>query len=253
MSAGRIEGLGIGVLSWRAHATLRQSLQSYAENGFLSLFDERVIYFSDISDADRSIAAEFGWEARGGPNAGIAGGMKELAQALGTKNVVLLQNDNPIVESKAFAEQHLREATVLLESGEADLVRLRHRWQVGEQFSDLDKYLRYHPIHRASPEVDRSFHDPLSFAPAGAFAKALRRLEKQRALGWGKGDQFGKCINRIHQPLFVQARKPAADSVDEGCTGFGLVRGDFRRKGVQPQKGGANRHGKGFSYPTGHT
>jgi hypothetical protein len=176
MSAGRIEGLGIGVLSWRAHATLRQSLQSYAENGFLSLFDERVIYFSDISDADRAIAAEFGWEARGGPNAGIAGGMKALAQALDTKNIVLLQNDNPIVESKVFAEQHLREATALLDSGEADLVRLRHRWQVGEGFSDLDKYLRYHPIHRASPEVDRSFHDPRSFAPGGAIARAVRRL-----------------------------------------------------------------------------
>jgi hypothetical protein len=111
-------------------------------------------------------------------DAGIAGGMKALAQALGTKHVVLLQNDNPIVEPKAFAEQHLREATALLDTGEADLVRLRHRWQVGEGFSDLDKYLRYHPIHCASPEVDRSFHDPRSFAAGGGFAKTLRRLAR---------------------------------------------------------------------------
>ena len=178
MRAGTIEGLGIGVLSWRAHATLRQSLRSYAENGFLSLFERRVIYFSDISDADRAIAAEFGWEARGGPNAGIAGGMKALAQSLDTRHVVLLQNDNPIVEPFAFAEAHLREATGLLESREADLVRLRHRWQVGEGFSDLDKYLRYHPARRPSPEVDRSFHDPRSFEPGGGLVKKLRRLAR---------------------------------------------------------------------------
>lgn len=178
MSAGTIEGLGIGVLSWRAHATLRQSLQSYADNGFLSLFEKRVIYFSDISDEDRAIAAEFGWEAQGGSNAGIAGGMKALGLALQTKHIILLQNDNPIVEPQSFASAHLREATALLDSGEADLVRLRHRWQVGEQFSDLDKYLRYHDVRFASPELEPSFHDPRSFAPGGGFARALRRLAR---------------------------------------------------------------------------
>ena len=40
--------IGLGILSWNAHETLIKSLQSYPSD-FLDFFDEKIIYFSDIS------------------------------------------------------------------------------------------------------------------------------------------------------------------------------------------------------------
>jgi hypothetical protein len=143
--------IGIGVLSWRAHQTLINSLECYKENGFLSMFDEKVIYFSDMSDEDIAIAKEYGWSYAGGPNEGIAGGMKRLGENMKSDYILLLQNDNPIVEDSEFAIDHIRKAVSMLESRKADVVRLRHRWQVGEGFSDVRKYLKFFPAQNVSP------------------------------------------------------------------------------------------------------
>lgn len=136
--------IGIGVLSWQAHTTLTKSLESYKHNGFLDLFDRKMIYFSDISDEDKAIAKRYGWDYAGGANEGIAGGMKKLAEHMDTDYILLLQNDNPIIEEADFARRHIRDAISLLEDGTADLARMRHRWKVGEGFADVDKYLRYY-------------------------------------------------------------------------------------------------------------
>ena len=167
--------VGIGVLSWRAHDTIRKSLASYRDNGFLQFFDQRLIYFSDISDEDRALAAEFGWECAGGENSGIAGGMKQLAMHLKTDYVLLLQNDNPIVEDKAFAEAQLREAVTLLESGEADVVGLRHRWMVGEGFVCVKKYLKFYPARHVSPLFMPEFHPVKPNDMKDSWAKKILR------------------------------------------------------------------------------
>jgi hypothetical protein len=173
--------LGIGILSWRAHDTLRHSLESYtACAGFLDLFDKRVIYFSDISDADRALAAQYGWTAVGGPNAGIAAGMKNLAHALGTDYVLLLQNDNPIVEPAAFAHAHIRAAITLMQNGQAHMARMRHRWHVGEGFSDVIKYLRYFPALYIAPDF--------SWEQAGIDARRT-------------GDNWRKKLRRFARPF----------------------------------------------------
>lgn len=168
--------IGIGILSWRAHKTLRQSLDSYRDNGFLDLFDQKLIYFSDMSDDDIAIAHEYGWEHAGGPNEGIAGGMKRLGENLKTDFIVLLQNDNPICESADVARQMVKGGLGLLMSDRADIVRLRHRWKVGEGFADVSKYLKYYPVHQKGIEFEPQEHELKSVSYSAKFKKMLMRL-----------------------------------------------------------------------------
>ena len=151
--------IGVGVLSWKAHQTLEKSLQSYRDNGFLDMFDSKLIYFSDMVDADEAIAKKYGWDYAGGPNKGIAYGMKMMAEYLDTDYILLLQNDNPIVEDAEFAKKHIKEAVNLIETGKADMARMRHRWRVGEGFADVEKYLRYYNARSPSPQFIPTEHD----------------------------------------------------------------------------------------------
>ena len=106
--------IGLGILSWNAHDTLRKSLDSYPAE-FLSFFDQTMIYFSDLSNDDKIIANEYGWNYAGGPNEGIAGGMKRLAENMNTDYILLLQNDNPLCESVNFSCDHIQQAVDMMD------------------------------------------------------------------------------------------------------------------------------------------
>ncbi|MEJ0022020.1 MAG: hypothetical protein WDN76_00130 [Alphaproteobacteria bacterium] len=81
---GSSETIGFGVLSWRDRETLRNSLESYRQENFASLFDRALIYFQEIEDADRAIAAEFGFEAAGDEtNRGILGRLQGDGRSAG--------------------------------------------------------------------------------------------------------------------------------------------------------------------------
>lgn len=139
-----ISGLGVGILSWRAHETLRRTLESYRARGLADLTEERAVFFNEISDADRALAAEFGFEARGDRrNLGLLEGTGALAESLRSDCLLLLQNDCPLCVSREETERYLSAAVQLLEDGRADIVRCRHRWNVGEGFSDIGNYLKY--------------------------------------------------------------------------------------------------------------
>ena len=168
--------IGLGILSWNAHDTLRQSLQSYPAD-FLEFFDEKIIYFSDVSEQDKGIASAFGWAYAGGPNEGIFGGMKRLGENLTSDFIILLQNDNPLFENAQFSISHIQKAVELLERKQGDLARMRHRWKVGEGFADVTKYLKYYdPQHVAKDYIaDDHGYPCLDSLP---FKKMMRRLLK---------------------------------------------------------------------------
>jgi hypothetical protein len=168
--------IGIGILSWRSHKTLRSSLDSYAQNGFLDMFDEKVIYFSDIDAADKELANIYGWTCVGGANQGIAGGMKNLALNMSSDYIILLQNDNPIVEKSEFSVEHIKNAVRLLHEGKADLARLRHRWQVGEGFVDVEKYLGFFAAQNISCDFVEKFHNIQKGDYKDSVFKMLKRL-----------------------------------------------------------------------------
>ncbi|MBN1783680.1 MAG: hypothetical protein JW812_01805 [Alphaproteobacteria bacterium] len=170
--------IGLGILSWKAHETLRKTLTSYKKEKLTSLFDENIIYFSDISNADKKIAKEFGFKAVGGKNKGIAVGTENLAKAFKTDYILIVQNDNNLVEKLDFSKKHLREAIEILNTKQADLVRMRHRWRVGEGFADVIKYLKFYPAHQKDSDFIPAEHGVNPKAYKDTFRKKIRRLTR---------------------------------------------------------------------------
>jgi hypothetical protein len=133
----------IGILSWKAHETLVKTLRSYEKAGIATIFDEAVIHFNSRSPEDEAIAGEFGWRAAGDErNLGLLAGTEQLARELSGDIVLMLQNDCPVCVEGETAKAYLRDAAALIESGKADIVRCRHRWNPGQGFSDRKNYLK---------------------------------------------------------------------------------------------------------------
>jgi len=163
--------IGLGILSWKSHATLINALSSYQAAGILSLFDERIIYFQDITEEDRDIAARFGLQSFGGPNIGIYEGMKKIASLLNTEYVLYLENDCPLVESLDETRRQLGVAVDLIASARIDLMRMRHRWDFGEGFA-LEKYCRFFP----TSVIGQEFMHPEKLDYASRSVKLVRRM-----------------------------------------------------------------------------
>lgn len=130
----------LGILSWKAHATLRKTLASYAP--LAPLVDERVVFFNEISDADRALAAEFGFEARGSAeNLGIFDGTRAMLESLIGDIVISCQNDNPVCASPDVLAERLSAAREAVASGRVSWVRMRNRFEPG--FSSRGKFTKY--------------------------------------------------------------------------------------------------------------
>ena len=172
----------IGLLSWKAHKTLRKTLESYARAGLAANADEFKVFFNEISDEDRAIAAEFGVDAVGdAKNLGIWGGMDACAKALSGDVILLLQNDCPVVATPEDTARCLREGVELVSSGRADMIRLRHRFNQGDGIS-FRRFYGYWPVHEVDPRAAKYFDPQL---PADATTDTLRRrlLRLLRPLG----------------------------------------------------------------------
>lgn len=169
--------LSIGILSWKAHQTLRKTLESYRRAKLADCADEFKIFFNEITDADRALADEFGVEAVGdAQNLGIWGGMDACAKALSGDVILLLQNDCPVVASLEETARYLREGADLIRSGKADMIRLRHRFNQGEGIS----YRRFFDYHFVRELDSRALAFGEVGVPADAttdtLARKLRRL-----------------------------------------------------------------------------
>ena len=139
--------LSLGMLSWRAHDTLRKTLSSYTH--LLPLVDDAVIYFNALTPEDKAIAEEFGFRAEGGPeNLGILGGTLGLVRCMRGDTVLIVQNDNPVNVPPDVLAARIEDAKRLLSSGAADMVRMRDRFD--PTFSDRPKYLEYWPADGAA-------------------------------------------------------------------------------------------------------
>jgi hypothetical protein len=166
--------IGFGVLSWRDRDTLRHSLESYKRENFSALFDRSLIYFQEIEDEDRAIAAEFGFEAAGDEtNRGILGGFKAMAEALDTDYVLLVENDALLVEGADSAIRQIRSALANMRIGSAQVYRMRHRLYPGQQFA-LYKRKRFWPPEGASRREQ----------VMAALRRLMRPAAARRAVGW---------------------------------------------------------------------
>ncbi|MBE8158681.1 MAG: hypothetical protein HAW59_04760 [Betaproteobacteria bacterium] len=135
--------VGMGILSWRAPATLRATLESYRQGELFSLFSQTLIFFQEISAEDRAVAAEFGLRAEGSKtNIGIRDGMKKIAELLETDYVLHLENDLPLVADKETAHKEMAAALANIESGKTVFYRMDERKAPSE---NIAKYMRYYP------------------------------------------------------------------------------------------------------------
>jgi hypothetical protein len=174
--------VGLGILSWKGHFTLRKTLDSYRVSGLFNLFDRNLIYFNDLCEADKKIAEEYGLEYTGGPNVGIAAGTENLARGLCTDYVLLLQNDCPVAEGPDSIRSQMEYAIHLLESGRVNQMRMRHRWHAGEGF-DLHKFLRYFGVQKLDPQFNFNETGVSSAELADSSLKRLRRLLRPEKAG----------------------------------------------------------------------
>lgn len=172
----------IGLLSWKAHQTLRKTLDSYRRARLADCADEFKVFFNEITDADRALAAEYGVTAVGAAkNLGIWGGMDACAKALEGDVILLLQNDCPVVASPEETAKTLKAGVELIRSGKADMIRLRHRFNQGEGIS----YRRFFDYHFVRDIDERALAYGDVGVPTDAtedtFLRWLRRLCRPHA------------------------------------------------------------------------
>jgi hypothetical protein len=152
----------LAILSWGAHETLVNSLKSYKEFGLVSLFDERLILFQEISDKDRELAYLYDYEYIGfDENIGIAGGYKKLIEAATGDYLLFLENDWELIE---YAGPTIVQAELLIETEGIDFVRLRHRQNPGNPL--WTRQFEGHEMDRPTHLLD-SIHwtNPDKFSP----------------------------------------------------------------------------------------
>jgi hypothetical protein len=132
-------------LSWGGLESLRASLDSYAREGLLSLFDEALLFLPEMTADGAAVANAYGLAYEGSrANLGILGGFKALASTMTSRLVLLLENDCPLIEPRGEAVRQLDLAARAVTSGEVVVFRMRHVAHPGQKFATLDKYRRLH-------------------------------------------------------------------------------------------------------------
>lgn len=205
-------GIGASIISWRSWNTLENTLTSYRDAGLFDLVDKTIIYFQDLCDRDIEIAERFGVSYTGGINCGIADGMRNAANHLGTDYVLFLQNDCPAIVSRDEIEDQLTLAVDYLESGRINVMRFQSRLYPGVGYSDIVNYLLYYRPVAPEPEVD------ISGLTRTSWQRWIRRIAKPYNLHRMKGR--GLYVEKYPEKLFPDAIKKTEDGVwigDSSC------------------------------------
>lgn len=146
--------VGLGILSWRGHVSLQQTLTTYTDASLFSLVDDTVIFSPDGDAHVRAVADRFPPRLEeGSENRGILNGMKEIAQRLDTDYVLFTENDCALIEPRKEVKKQLAQAASVLAGDEVIMVRLRHTTFPGQAFRTHDKYRHLFPSEHASASM----------------------------------------------------------------------------------------------------
>lgn len=119
--------LSIGILSWGQHDTLVHTLESYKKNGLLKGVGQKFIFFQEYTDKDGEIAKRFGFDYYASPtNLGIARGYREMLDRVSKPYYLFLENDWWMPDPYVYRHD-IEDGLEFLSTGEADVVRYRHR------------------------------------------------------------------------------------------------------------------------------
>jgi len=123
--------ISIGILAWNSGQTLVDTLTTYYENGLFEIVTDVKILFQEVSNQDIEIANHFGMEYIGlTENIGIGKAFIELTKNAKTENVLILEHDWKLIESKEITYNRLQSGVELLNNG-FEVVRYRHRKEPG--------------------------------------------------------------------------------------------------------------------------
>ena len=127
--------LSIGILSYYAPKTLKNTLTSYKDHGLLDLSDDVfvIIQFSSRQAQEKSVCESFGVRAVCLPDNGrMAWGFKMICEYARYEHILFLENDFVINTSIEDTRQFINNSLYFLKEGKADIVRGRSRTNPGE-------------------------------------------------------------------------------------------------------------------------
>lgn len=169
--------VSVGILSYKAHKTIDKTLEQYGD--FLSYFEEAKVFFQCFSEQDKEIAEKYRIAYEGRPdNVGIQGGMRWVAENLKCDYILYLENDIQLLTDIPTALVEIEKAMNLMANGQAEVVRLRSRFQPGEQFCDVEKYTRiFKPV-----SIHPDFQEFFKIKKTNPVLKYLRPMKARKLL-----------------------------------------------------------------------
>lgn len=204
--------VGLAILAYKAPVTTQASIQNHQENGLYQLFDDVVVCFQSATDEDRQMADACGvrYVARD-ENLGIQGGFRWAWESLKTDYVLILENDIPVCVSPESMRAQLEQALRLLVEDRVDVVRLRNRFNPGEQNRFASMYSRFWPIRCQDPR----WNDTEVLDNSPNWKKLLRRvLRPGKATRWcGRSPYIEQHPDQLF-PKYIREIEPDFFSVD---------------------------------------
>lgn len=121
----------VGILSWASHSTLRNTLQSYKDNGLFESVQEVIIFFQEVSETDLAIAEEFGITniISSETNIGIGPAIVSLVEQARCPYVLFLEMDWELERNPKLI---LKDCVDALDEGLFDFIRLRSSSNPGD-------------------------------------------------------------------------------------------------------------------------
>ena len=155
LSRSQAAKIGLCMLSWRAPETIKKTLSALTLLDS-HIFSDRLIFFQEISEADRAVAAQYGMRAVGNNrNLGIREGIKSAVANCQADLVLFLECDCLQLESLAVAEAQISCAAHYIADQRLHVCRLRHTQRPGEDYSGYRKFLRYWPSIQEARQSQR--------------------------------------------------------------------------------------------------
>lgn len=131
--------ISICILNWKSPLTLRNTLESYVGGGLLDLTDDVIMFCQEIQDYSRDIAEEFGinYIISTSGNIGIGRAINELVKSAKYETVIFVEEDWELIEDRDVTREVLQSSLEMLDTKQADFVRLRHIFNYGSPLYTL--------------------------------------------------------------------------------------------------------------------
>ncbi|MDO5463176.1 MAG: hypothetical protein Q4F99_06825, partial [bacterium] len=204
--------VGLAILAYNAPITTEASIRNHQSHGLYQFFDDVVVCFQCATDDDVAMAKRCGVRyVTREDNLGIQGGFRWAWETLKTDYILILENDIPVCVSNEVLEAQLKQSLRLLVQKKVDLVRLRNRFNPGEQNRFASMYSRFWPVHCQDSRWRHT--ERLSTAPN--WLKALRRFCRPgKAIRWcGRSPYIEQHPDKLF-PNYIEVIEPDFFCVD---------------------------------------